>query len=261
MKKPGSREVKTRTVTYAGRTVALPDLPRYAKFYTKLASGTWEPRTFAILGRNLTPATTYLDIGAWIGVTPFWAAGLAGKVIAVEPDPASREILRALAPAHPNLTLLEGALSPDAQVTINAVDGFGSSESSLLAIGTGARDSARGWRMTEILALAGPGPVFAKIDIEGYEYLVPTELAGLLTADLTGLQLAVHPDLYARTLTGPAALRRLRAALATRRLARLFTPRFGAPKIHKHGSLLSYLLFGVLLRVKPRGTDLVFERA
>lgn len=253
--------MQTRAVTYAGQTVALPDLPRYAKFYTKLAAGTWEPRSFAVLSRNLTPNTTYLDIGAWIGVTPFWAAGIARRVIAVEPDPACREILRALAPAHPNLTLLEGALSPDDRVTINAVDGFGSSESSLLNIGTGAQDTARGWSMAAILALAGPGPVFAKIDIEGYEYLVAAELAHLLTAELAGVQLAVHPDLYARTLTGPALWRRLRAALATWRLSRIFTPRFGAPGIHKHRSLLHYLLFGVLLRTKPRGTDLVFERA
>ena len=252
--------MKTRLITYAGQTVALPDLPRYAKFYTKLAAGTWEPRSFAVLGRNLNADTTYLDIGAWIGVTPFWAAGLAARVIAVEPDPACREILRALAPNHPNLTLLEGALSPEKHVTINAVEGFGSSESSLLAIGTGDQDTARGWRMTEILALAGAGPVFAKIDIEGYEYLVPSELAVLLSADLTGLQLAVHPELYARTLAGPALWRRWRAAFATWRLARLFAPRFGPPTIHKHASLLSYLVFGVLLQPKPRGTDLVFER-
>lgn len=252
--------MKTRLITYAGQSVALPDLPRYARFYTKLAAGTWEPRSFAVLKRNLNAATTYLDIGAWIGVTPFWAAGLASRVIAVEPDPACREILRALAPTYPNLTLLEGALSLAPNVVINAVDGFGSSESSLLAIGTGTQDTARGWRMAEILALAGPGPIFAKIDIEGYEYLVPSELAVLLTADLTGLQLAVHPELYARTLTGPALWRRLRAALATWRLARLFQPRFGAPTIHKHASVLSYALFGIVLQTKPRGTDFVFER-
>lgn len=252
--------MQTRSIFYAGQSVDLPDLPRYAKFYDKLASGTWEPRTFATLARNLDADTTYLDIGAWIGVTPFWAASRAARVIAVEPDPACREILRSLAPAYRNLTLLEGALSPEANVVINAVDGFGSSESSILAIGTGAQDTARGWRMADILGLAGPGPIFAKIDIEGYEYLVASEIEGLLSANLSGLQLAVHPELYARTLSGPPLWRRLRTALATWRLVRPFTRRFGPPALHKHASVLSYVVSGVLLRTKPRGTDFVFGR-
>jgi len=253
--------MQTRLLTYAGQSVALPDMPRYAKFYAKLASGTWEPRTFAVLGRNLDASTTYLDIGAWIGVTPFWAAGVAGHVIAVEPDPACRDILRTLAPAYPNLTLLEGALSPDATVTLNAVDGFGSSESSVLAIGTGTSEAVPGWTMTAILALAPAGPIYAKIDIEGYEYMVQREVWALLDADLKGLQLAVHPGLYAQTLPGPRLWRTCRAVVATWRLARPFIRRFAAVSVHKHRSLLAYLLFGILLKADPRGTDLVFETA
>jgi len=252
--------MKTRAISYAGQTVHLPDLPRHAKFYGKLAAGTWEPRTFAALSRNLDAATTYVDIGAWIGVTPFWAAGLAARVIAVEPDPACREVLRALAPAHPNLILLEGALSPDPTVTLYAVEGFGSSESSVLAVGTGGQHVVAGYSMTAILAHALPGPVFVKIDVEGYEYHLHTELAVLLSTDLRGVQLAIHPGLYARTLRGPALWRRLQTAVATLRLARLFVRRLGQPTIHKHRSVARYILADILLSPAPRGTDLVFER-
>ncbi len=253
--------MQTRQMSYAGQSVALPDLPRYARFYEKLSAGKWEPRTFAVLQRNLNAQTTYIDIGAWIGVTPFWAAGLARHVIAVEPDPACLEILRALAPGYPNLTLLEGALSPDQQVTLHAVDGFGSSESSVLAIGAGANQAARGWTAADILSHAKPGQVFVKIDIEGYEYLVKSEIARFLSPDLVGMQIALHPALYAETLKGPHLWRRLRAALMTRSLARVFAHHFGTPRIHKHRNLLSYLCFGIMLSSPPQGTDFVFERA
>jgi len=250
--------MQTRTLVYAGRAVVLADLPRYARFYDRLTSGTWEPRTFATLARNLDPATTYIDIGAWIGVTPFWAAGLAGRVIAVEPDPACRTILRALAPAHPNLILLEGALSPDPTVTLTAVDSFGSSETSVLPLGGGETTTAPGWSMAAILSHAGPGPIFAKIDVEGYEYRLLSEFTTLLQRDLRGVQLAIHPGLQARTLSGP--FRRLRCAAATWRLARHFARHLGAPQIHRHRSLAAYIWSDILRNPAPRGTDLVYQR-
>lgn len=251
--------MQTTSLTYAGQTVALADLPEYAKFYRKLTAGTWEPRTFAVLARNLDAQTAYLDIGAWIGVTPLWAAGRAAKVVAVEPDPKCRAILRALTPAYPNVTLYEGALSPEPSVTLNAVGGFGSSETSILSVGDGGQDTAQGWPMQTLLAATGDGPVFVKIDIEGYEYLVQFELAHLRAARVTGIQIALHPALYARSLKGP--FRRLRAALATWRLNAMFRPVFGTPAIHKRGSVLSYLLFDILLKANPRGTDFVYERS
>ena len=88
--------MRTVAISYAGRTVALPDLPEYQKFYRKLAIGQWEPRTFEMLARNVDRNTVYVDIGAWIGVTPMWAAQKAKAVVAVEPDPKCGEVLRAL---------------------------------------------------------------------------------------------------------------------------------------------------------------------
>src|SRR4051794_29174276 len=113
--------MKTVDIRYAGRVVALPDLPQYAKFYRKLRTGQWEPQTFAVLGRNTDENTVYIDIGAWIGVTPLWAAQAAKAVIAVEPDPACCEVLRVLATSHENVTVMQGALSREAEVRINAV--------------------------------------------------------------------------------------------------------------------------------------------
>ena len=93
--------MKVIDITYHGETVTLADLPEYRKFYRKLESGAWEPRTFRVLSDQLGPDVTYIDIGGWIGVTPFWAAKRAKRVIVVEPDPKCRGILKALLPHYP----------------------------------------------------------------------------------------------------------------------------------------------------------------
>jgi FkbM family methyltransferase len=250
--------MKTIDLTYAGETVTLADLPEYAKFYRKLTSGAWEPRTFAVLGRVLTPEVTYVDIGAWIGVTPFWAAKRAKRVIAVEPDPKCRKVLEKLTYSRQQVTLLEGALSPEKSLKINAVDCFGSSETSALSIGNGQSEIVRGLTIADIMREAGPGPCFVKIDIEGYEYEIAGEIATLARYDLVGVQLAVHPQLYEKTLKGPKFWRRFQVLRATRKLTRLFPNMHNEVPVGRFPSLAAYLWQGVWLRPEPKGADLVF---
>ena len=247
-------------MTYAGRKVRLPDLPDYAKFYRKLAAGTWEPHTFSVLGRNIDAQTVYIDIGAWIGVTPFWAAQTAKAVIAVEPDPRCHAILQELAQQLGNVTVLHGALSTESTVTIHAVDGFGSSETTVLNIGDGDRVAVKGLSMSLILGLAGGDPSFVKIDIEGYEYFVAGEIAALKNHPVRGVQLAVHPQLLERSLTGNRLLKRLKVAWMTWRLSLVLRGLFLPPSMAKYGSVLSYIAKGIIFCRKPKGTDFVFER-
>jgi FkbM family methyltransferase len=248
-------------IPVAGQAVRLPDLPRYRKFYRKLASGAWEPRTFGVLAANLDKSTTYLDIGAWIGVTPFWASGLAKLVIAVEPDPSCREILLALAPLYPNVEVVEGALSPESSVTIQSVSGFGSSETSALDIGDGETIAVPGVSIDALMARASDGPVFVKIDIEGYEYAIQEEIARLAHYQPRGLQCAVHPQLVESTMKGPVLLKRLRVAIATIRLWRTLSRVAPRRSVPRYGGFLRYLLLGLLLRRRPKGTDFLFLHA
>ena len=252
--------MNTVALTYAGRTVNLPDLPEYRKFYGKLMAGTWEPRTFEVLARNLDSETVYVDIGSWIGVTPFWAAQSAKQVIAVEPDPKCVSILRELAPAYPNVTVLEGALSPKASVTLHASGEFGSSETSVLDVGDGPQASAPGLNLRSILGRAGNGPVFVKVDVEGYEYHLREELAGLRECRLKGVQIAVHPQLYERSLRGGLLWRRIKTVWRTWQLSRLLHGQLPPPTLVKYPSVPKYLLSGILFRKVPRGADFVFER-
>ena len=251
--------MKVFDITYYGETVTLADLPEYRKFYGKLASGAWEPRTFRTLSDQLGPDVTYIDIGGWIGVTPFWAAKRAKRVIVVEPDPKCRAILKDLLPLYPNVTLTESALSSRASLTLNAVDGFGSSETSALAIGGNCPTvTVEGCSMAELLNRAGPGPLVVKIDIEGYEYEIAEELRRLDSDAVRGIQLALHPALYEKSLSGSFALRRGRTLLATWRLARLYRRLARAAPVGIFPGLAAYLVRGVALRSRPKGADILF---
>jgi FkbM family methyltransferase len=246
-------------ITYFGRTVRFPDLPRYRKFYQKLAAGTWEPATFRTLAAHLGPDVTFIDIGGWIGATPFWASGAAKRVIALEPDPACLEVLESNAPGYPNVTIIAGALAPEPRVTLHGVGGFGSSESSVLPLDASEVTEVPGIAAEDVLARAGPGPIFLKVDIEGFEYAAFDEIAKFAQAPLVGAQIAIHPHLYERSLHGPAFARRLRTVLATWRFHRLFADRFGPPFTRHARSFVRYCLFGVLLRRVPKHTDLVYS--
>ncbi len=251
--------IATVPLTFGGRTVELADHRDYTKFYKRLTSGAWEPRTFETLARLVTPDVTFVDIGAWIGVTTLYAAEAARRVVAVEPDPLCREILRGLLVGHPNVELIEGALATEPEVGINAVRGFGSSETSVLPIGEGPSVAVPGHRLAAVLDRAGRGPLFVKIDIEGYEFALADEFAAFAGRDIRGLQIALHPQLLERSLGGPAFLKRPRVALAVARLARRLGRQFPRVSIAGYDSVAGYILKGVLFRAKPKGIDFVYE--
>lgn len=247
-------------IEVAGRAILLPDLPRYQKFYRKLRSGSWEPRTFNALAVNLDESTNYVDIGAWIGVTAFWASHSSKRVIAVEPDPHCQQILKALAPHYPKVEIIDAALSPDRTVVLNSVSGFGSSETSALGIGDGESVSVPGITIESLMERVGDGPVFVKIDIEGYEYQIAKEIVQLQGYRLKGVQCAVHPQLLENSLTGPKPIRRLKVLIETIRLWRTLAPIAESRAVPRFGNFLRYLVFGILLRSSPKGTELLFIR-
>ena len=36
-------------------------------FWDKVERGRWEPETLALIDQKVTPGTTFLDLGAWVG--------------------------------------------------------------------------------------------------------------------------------------------------------------------------------------------------
>ena len=107
---------------------------------------------------------------------------------------------------------------------------------------------------------AGTGPVFVKIDIEGYEYRIADEIAKLGNYDLRGLQCAVHPQLLEKSLRGPWTLRRLRTLLMTCVLWMKLGWLGDSRSVPRYGGFVRYLLLGILLRRIPKGTDFLIIR-
>ena len=110
----------------------------------------------------------------------------------------------------------------------------------------------------EIVSHARGEKIFVKIDIEGYEYRIAGEIAKFADYDLRGLQCALHPQLYERSIAGNWLSRRLKTLLATANFAHLRRDLSAMPPRAKYASMSSYLLFGVLFRAVPKGTDLLF---
>ncbi|HVF47854.1 MAG TPA: FkbM family methyltransferase [Pyrinomonadaceae bacterium] len=76
---------------FHGNPVRFP--PRWSRYFKT----DYEPETFAFLRDNLTLGETFLDIGAHIGLFSVVAAkkvGETGRVIAFEPTPSTRDVMK-----------------------------------------------------------------------------------------------------------------------------------------------------------------------
>lgn len=258
---PGA--VDTVAVPVAGTTLHLA-AGKHQPFYATLADGTWEPETFRVLRENLDADTVFLDVGAWIGVTPFYGAQFARRVVAVEPDPAAVAILEGLRGANPGeVTVLNAAVAAAGQggtVDLHAVKRWGSSMSTVVADPkrqTGETQTTKAVTLDALVDGAGDAPVFIKMDIEGGEYAVADQIAALDARRLRGFLLAVHPQILAAALGGP--LRRLRAAWRTwRLLGAVPLRRARVPGTDRPFRRLGYVLGGILFSRFVRGANVLF---
>lgn len=214
-----------RAITYFCKTVYFPDKPEKKRFFARLQSGEWEPCTFENIERLVDGKTTFVDIGGWIGVTPYWAAQIADNVITVEPDPVCFGILKEMEPQNEgDVALINAALSEDDVLVLNSVGGgFGSSETSaLIADDTGQAIKAKTITIAELQTMARTDSLCFKIDIEGYEYRSLAQFRDIDRRRTKGVLLAVHPQILFASLSGPAIIRAFRTVAATFGLVRAF---------------------------------------
>lgn len=173
--------------------------PYHSKFWRKASSGAWEPETFTILDKYLSPDRDYLDIGAWIGPTVLYGARKARHVWCFEPDPtAFRHLAWNLDLNNiDNVSAFGVALSDKFGVArMASVRGEpGDSTSSLLHDGAHGSDALTiAWDQFEsVNDLSNVSLV--KMDIEGAEYFVLPSLLPWLQQRCPTLLLSLHSPL------------------------------------------------------------------
>lgn len=214
-----------RSITYFHKTVQFPDKPEKKRFFARLQNGDWEPCTFQNIARLVDAKTTFIDIGGWIGVTPYWAAQIADNVITVEPDPVCFSILKEMQLENcGEVRVINAALSEDDVLVLHSVGGgFGSSETSaLIADDDGEAIRARTVTIAALQDMARTERLCFKIDIEGYEYRALNQFRTIDRMRTAGVLLAVHPQILFASLTGSRLSRVLRTMTATIGLIRSF---------------------------------------
>jgi FkbM family methyltransferase len=209
-------------MTHTGRTAA--GAPRQIKlgelvlniaddqptFWDKVESGRWEPETLALIDSQVTPGTTFLDLGAWVGPTALYAAARGARVIALEADPVALAQLRRNLAVNPDLAqrievLARAVHAAEGRVTLGARRKPGDSMSSVLITPGAVTWVAETITPAALAARIGAGGrLFIKIDIEGGEYELLPAMRPLLERPDCRVLLSLHPGILATVLPDPA---------------------------------------------------------
>jgi len=171
-------------------------------FWGDWERGEWEPGTREAIEAHVTPGSTYVDIGAWIGPTVLWAAPIAARVLALEPDPVAYLLLVENTKHFPNVNSYGWALAAEPDMMWLAPSynhGFGSSMSRLNP------PQERGWDIAGAVKVPAldiesmfdicdvHNVSLVKIDIEGGEADVMEHVGPFLAERNIKLLLSLHP--------------------------------------------------------------------
>lgn len=175
---------------------------RNTAFWDNVNQGVWEPETFEIFDRCLSPETLMLDIGAWIGPTSLYGVQRAKECIAFEPDPVAFEALEKNVAANKKskwagaLTVKNAGINKDgASFELGGRRDGGDSQSSALFPNRRTTWMVKAHRLQDVLAEhADQGqPVFLKIDIEGGEYELLPAISEILVDPGITAYISFHP--------------------------------------------------------------------
>lgn len=194
-----------RRVEAHGQSYAVVDDPRHARLWSRLEAGLWEPDFFAALALCLPPGGLHLDVGAWIGPTVLHAAGIASRVVAVEPDPVAMAALVANLALNleraGRVELVAGAAGVEDGLVDLYAKQLGESLTSRFPVAGARRIACAAVCVERLLdrALGEAAHVVVKVDVEGGEYaLVPALAAALARRGIAAdLLVSLHGALLA----------------------------------------------------------------
>lgn len=165
-------------------------------FWKQFADGTWEPSTFRIFDKFLTPESTMLDIGAWIGPTALYAAKRVKKIFAFEPDAVAFVRLCQNIDLNKAENIIPYPVAVSSEwggIPFGPKTGYGDSMSSQIW----AKNSNVKVPAVSLSSLIdGVKPDFIKIDIEGGEKFIFENSVRALSEHCPTIHLSLHtPDM------------------------------------------------------------------
>jgi FkbM family methyltransferase len=176
-----------------GSHFLMPDHP----FWRASFSG-WEPDTERIYRALVRPGDVVVDVGAWIGPTVMFACACqAGRILAIEPNPACQSSLDALAATiatkRSELLLCNcGIYTGAGEMEFGSPTGKVIATSAASLRGTGTRIQVD--TLPHVLAKYGiAAPTFVKIDIEGVEFDIADQIQSFADMPGTHVFLSLHP--------------------------------------------------------------------
>lgn len=191
--------VKPMEINRYGKTFIVSGNLKYYLFWRHKS---WEEETFRILERYLDSNHSYIDIGAWIGPTVLYAAHIAKKTYAIEPDPLAFKELKENVSLNPTLqqkiSLHEKCINVTtgkARFGTPSMGGdtisslrFGESENAWIVDGVTFDDFVKENAINDCNMI--------KIDIEGAEAIVLPTMADYLERYKPTLHLSMHPEFF-----------------------------------------------------------------
>ena len=164
----------------------------------------YEPDLMSSVAGTLREGDVFLDVGAHVGLYSLVASvrvGLAGRVVAFEPSPASVSLLRRHLAWNgcENVQVLEAAVSDtegSALFTHRAdpTDPGGCANSLAYEIERGVRSSVRLRTLDSVCEELGITPRLVKMDVEGAELAALRGAERVLRSCRPDLVVAVHPE-------------------------------------------------------------------
>jgi FkbM family methyltransferase len=177
-------------------------------FWHKMETGEWEPYTFDIFDEYLTPETTYIDIGAWIGPTVLYASKLSKKCYAYEPDPVACRHLVANINANKitNIVVVGQAIMGHDGMTVLGSDELGNSETRYLH-----KDNQFSVPCHKLQSVVDRfdivNPIFIKMDVEGAEEFILKDNEFIEKYKPT-LYVSLHPQLFSKEVEALETIRK-----------------------------------------------------
>ncbi|MEN0006144.1 MAG: FkbM family methyltransferase, partial [Bacteroidota bacterium] len=167
-------------------------------FWKQYSDLQWEPSTYQLLQHYLHPASVFIDIGTWIGITSFYAAELGvKKIYGVEANPNTYKMVK----ENCYLNQIDADIQNLCIHQQEAMVSFGNPKTgtklSSAASIRGDEWKIQGIRLSTYLAKYCPDNwEVMKIDIEGAEAFIADDLTTLSKRPNTTILLSLHPPFW-----------------------------------------------------------------